>query len=82
VGDLLGSFVDKTGIVLHHRLNQRVMALSPAELKEVPSSILASGGVNKAAVVHAILSAGYINRLVTDEDCARAVLTLPHGGTA
>jgi DNA-binding transcriptional regulator LsrR (DeoR family) len=82
VGDLLGSFVDGAGAVLDHHLNQRVMALSPAELKQVPSSILASGGVNKAAVVHAILAAGYTNRVVTDEDCARAILTLPQGGAA
>jgi DNA-binding transcriptional regulator LsrR (DeoR family) len=80
VGDILGSFVDRAGAVLDHRLNRRVMALSPAELKNVPSSILASGGVNKAAIVHAILAAGYVNRIVTDEDCARAVLALPLGG--
>jgi DNA-binding transcriptional regulator LsrR (DeoR family) len=80
VGDILGSFVDIRGAVLDHCLNQRVMALSPAELKHIPVSILASGGVNKAAVVHAVLTAGYVNRTVTDEDCARAILALPHGG--
>jgi DNA-binding transcriptional regulator LsrR (DeoR family) len=77
VGDILGCFIDAAGTIVRHPLNQRVMALSPVELKRVPASILASGGVNKAAIVHAVLSAGYVNRIVTDEDCARAVLAMP-----
>src|SRR5690606_4820465 len=77
VGDLLGTFLDARGQPIPHRLNQCVMALSPQELKAVAHSILASGGLNKAPVVHAILTGGYVNRLVTDEDCARAILAMP-----
>jgi DNA-binding transcriptional regulator LsrR (DeoR family) len=74
VGDVLGCFLDRDGAVLDHPLNQRAMALPPADLKRLPVSILASGGLNKAGIVRAVLAGGYVNRLVTDETCARAAL--------
>ncbi|MBV9077334.1 MAG: sugar-binding transcriptional regulator, partial [Methylobacteriaceae bacterium] len=74
IGDLLGCFIDADGAAVDHPLNQRVVALPPAELKRLPTAILASGGLNKAGVIGAILRGGYVNCLVTDEDCARAVL--------
>jgi DNA-binding transcriptional regulator LsrR (DeoR family) len=73
VGDLLGSYLDQDGRVIDHPLNRRVMALSLAELKEYPTSILASGGEHKLAVVRAVLNAGYVRRLVTDEAVAQAL---------
>lgn len=74
VGDVLGVFLDERGEPVDHVLNQRVMALSPTELKAIPHSILASGGVYKARIIRAILSASYVKCLVTDENCAEAVL--------
>lgn len=74
VGDVLGVFLDEGGQPVDHALNQRVMALSPSELATIPRSILASGGVYKARIIRAILSAGYVKCLVTDEACAEAVL--------
>ena len=74
VGDLLGVFLDEGGTPVDHPLNSRVMALSPAELKAIPQSILASGGAHKGAIVRAVLNGGYVKRLVTDEACAEAVL--------
>jgi DNA-binding transcriptional regulator LsrR (DeoR family) len=70
VGDILGTFLDEYGRPIDHSLNKRVMALSPGELKAIPSSILASGGENKLAIIRAVLNAGYIRRLVTDERVA------------
>jgi DNA-binding transcriptional regulator LsrR (DeoR family) len=74
VGDLLGVFLDASGRPVDHPLNERTMAISPADLKAIPDSILASGGLNKAPIVRAILSYGYVKRVVTDEDCAAAML--------
>ena len=74
VGDLLGLFLDEGGRPVDHPLNERVMAISPLELKAIPDSILASGGAHKAPIVRAVLSAGYVKRIVTDEECAAAVL--------
>jgi DNA-binding transcriptional regulator LsrR (DeoR family) len=74
VGDLLGVFLDAEGRPVEHPLNRRVMALSPFDLKAIPNSILASGGQHKAPVIRAVLTGGYVKRLVTDEACAEAVL--------
>ncbi len=70
VGDLLGTFLDEYGRPVDHPLNQRVMALSPAELKGYPASILASGGEHKLRIIRAVLNAGFVRRLVTDEQVA------------
>ncbi|WP_181699047.1 sugar-binding transcriptional regulator [Chthonobacter albigriseus] len=74
VGDLLGVFLDADGKPVDHPLNQRVMALPPTDLKAIPSTILASGGLHKAPIVRAILKAGYVKRVVTDEDTAEEML--------
>lgn len=74
VGDILGTFLDEYGRPVDHPLNQRVMALSPQEVKIYPVSILASGGLSKFAIVRAILNARYVRRLVTDESVAEALL--------
>lgn len=73
VGDVLGWFLDEYGRIVDHPLNSRVMALPPADLKLYPTSILASGGLHKLAVVRAILNARYVRRLVTDESVAEAL---------
>jgi DNA-binding transcriptional regulator LsrR (DeoR family) len=77
VGDLLGLFIDEDGRPVSHPLNERLMALRPEHLKKVPESILASGGVHKATIVKAVLKAGYVKRLVTDERCAELLLESP-----
>lgn len=74
VGDMLGSFIDELGRPVAHDLNRRVVALSPDELRAVPESILASGGLNKVPIIRGILEGRYVTRIVTDEACARALL--------
>ena len=76
VGDLLGSFLDAEGRLVEHPLNRQVVALTPAELKGVPISILASGGAPKIPILRAVLTGGYVNRIVTDAGCARALLAV------
>jgi DNA-binding transcriptional regulator LsrR (DeoR family) len=78
IGDLLGVFLDEDGEPVDHPLNQRVMALPLADLKAIPSSILASGGPHKARIVEAILKAGYVRRVVTDEHVAETILAAAH----
>ena len=50
------------------------MALSPAELKDIPHTILASGGAHKVPIIRAILKAGLVKSIVTDEAAAALVL--------
>ncbi|HSI42061.1 MAG TPA: sugar-binding domain-containing protein [Xanthobacteraceae bacterium] len=74
VGDLLGVFLNAEGEPVDHPLNERVLSLLPREVKTARFSLLASGGMHKLPIVRAILRAGYVNRLVTDENCAAALL--------
>lgn len=74
VGEILGTFLDAAGRPVDHPLNRRVIALEPADLRQIKVSILASGGAHKAEIIAAALNAGYFNRLVTDENTARLIL--------
>lgn len=74
VGDLLGVFLNADGEPVDHPLNERVLSVAPMELRSVRFPILASGGLHKVPIVQAILRAGYVKRLATDEKCAAALL--------
>ncbi len=75
IGEILGCFLDKDGGVISHHVNESIIALPLVKLKNKPVSILASGGRNKVNIIRAILRGKYINRLVTDEDVARRLLS-------
>lgn len=74
IGEILGTFLDKNGVPVKHPLNDRVIAMPPAALKSIPTSLLISGGMYKADIIKAIITAGYVNCLVTDEAVAKAIL--------
>ncbi len=74
IGEILGTFLDADGQPVDHELNQTVIAMPPADLKSIPNSLLVSGGLYKAEIVKAILTAKYVNALVTDEAVALSLL--------
>ena len=74
IGEILGTFLDANGNPVEHELNHTVIAMPPADLKSIPNSLLVSGGLYKARIIQAILAAGYVNGLVTDEDVAQYLL--------
>jgi DNA-binding transcriptional regulator LsrR (DeoR family) len=74
VGDLCSYWLNASGDLVQHPLNDRAVALMPTALGNVPRVILASGGKAKVAMIHAVLRAKYANILVTDEQTATAVL--------
>ncbi len=77
VGEFLGYFLDAQGCPIDHFLNDSIIALPPDKLKLKPASVLVSGGLNKIPIIRAILRGGYVNRLVTNEGVARALLQGP-----
>lgn len=77
VGELLGCFLDAQGRPIDHFLNDSIIALSPEKLKLKPMSLLVSGGIDKVQIIRAILRGGYVNRVVTNEAVARALLAGP-----
>jgi DNA-binding transcriptional regulator LsrR (DeoR family) len=76
VGDVLGQFLDARGRPIDHPINDRVIGLPSARLAEVRHVVLAAGGRNKAAVVSAALRGGIPRVLITDEETAKAALSL------
>ena len=74
VGEILGTFLDAQGLPVDHILNQRVIAMPPADLKMIPNRLLISGGLYKADIIQAILCAGYVNCLATDEAVAQRLV--------
>ncbi|MBP0493887.1 sugar-binding transcriptional regulator [Pararoseomonas indoligenes] len=76
VGDVLGQFLDASGRPIDHPINERVIGLPSAGLAAVRNVVLAAGGRNKTAVIAAALRGGIPKVLVTDEDTAKAALSL------
>ena len=74
IGEILGTFIDAAGQPVSHDLNRSVIALPPADLRMIPNALLISGGMHKARIISAVLTARYVNCLVTDENVARAIL--------
>ena len=74
VGEILGMFLDADGAPVDHPLNRRIMALAPSELRMLPDTILAAGGLYKLTIVRSVILGGYVKRLVTDEAVAKGLL--------
>lgn len=74
VGDTCGIYLDAKGQPVDHPLTQR-MIIPPLEgLLQIPKIVLASGGMDKVAILHACLLKGLGNILVTDMVTANALL--------
>ena len=71
-GEILGTFVDANGQVLDVEINRRAIAprLDDLRGKEV---VAIAGGPNKVDAIDAVLRAGIVTHLVTDEQTARAL---------
>jgi DNA-binding transcriptional regulator LsrR (DeoR family) len=74
VGEILCRFVDANGRSIDHPVNERVMAVDPDALRQVPTVIVASGGARKIPALHAALRSGIADVLITDEIAARGLL--------
>jgi lsr operon transcriptional repressor len=76
VGDIIGQFLDVSGAPVPHPLNQRVISPSLKVLAAIPTVIVASGGINKAPVIAAVLRRKLASVLVSDEATAAEALRL------
>lgn len=79
VCDIIGQFIDETGRLIDHPLNQRAIALPLEQLGRIPTVVFAAGGRHKIAAIAATLRSGYCNVLVCDEDTARKAIALAQG---
>jgi lsr operon transcriptional repressor len=79
VGDIMGTFLDARGQPVRHVVNKRVIAAPVEMLRDIATVIVASGGLNKTAILAAVVRARLCSVLVIDEATARAALGLLRG---
>ncbi len=78
VGDVLGTYVDIDGHPLTAPHDDRVVALSLAELQVIPSVVAVASGPEKPRAILGVLRTGIVDALVVDEPNARALLEQTH----
>ncbi len=74
VGDILGQYFNSEGKPLDIELHQRTIAVSLAQLKDMPNVIGLAGGRHKTGAILGALRGRYINVLVTDEATAHSLI--------
>jgi deoxyribonucleoside regulator len=74
VGDLLFNFYDREGKLIDHPVNQRMMSLPIAQLRSVPTRVIASGGNEKVECLLGAIRLIDCNVLITNEATARELL--------
>jgi DNA-binding transcriptional regulator LsrR (DeoR family) len=73
VGDCCGVFYTADGQIADIPLNRCTPCVKPDEMRQM-DVVVTAGGVTKAAATLAVLRAGFVDRLLTDENLARAIL--------
>ncbi len=76
VGDVLGTYVDRQGIVLEAPHRERLIALSMDDLQRIDMVIAVVSESEKPLAILGALRAGAVDVLIVDEGNARAVLDL------
>jgi DNA-binding transcriptional regulator LsrR (DeoR family) len=74
VGDVLSHFIDREGVMLRTKLEDRLISTPLHVLKELKNVIGVAAGSEKVEAIRAVLAGGYLNILVTDEATAHALL--------
>jgi DNA-binding transcriptional regulator LsrR (DeoR family) len=74
VGDVLCHFVDAAGEPCLPDLSERVVGLTPKQLRNIPRVIGIATGAEKARSVAAVLRGGYVSNLVCDRELAAGLL--------
>lgn len=76
VGDMGGQLFTEDGHVAEHAWNQRIIGLSLADMQQIPLTIAVAAGLPKAAAIVGALHTGAVDVLCTDDETARAVVTI------
>ena len=74
VGDLLFNFYDRDGKLLDHPVNSRVMSIPLAQLRDIPTRVIASGGNDKVECLLGAIRLIGCNVLITNEATAKELL--------
>lgn len=69
-GDLNSWFFDANGQIVDHPINDRIVGLSPDDIRDIPEVMVMAEGGHKADSLHTALDTGLANIVVTDEQTA------------
>lgn len=70
VGDICLRFFDRHGALVDSELNDRVLGISPEQMRRVNRRIGIAGGSRKYAAIRAAAEGNWINVLITDKETA------------
>jgi DNA-binding transcriptional regulator LsrR (DeoR family) len=74
VGDILCHFIDENGRIINHPVNERVLAVSPDELRGTRNIVMVSGGWHKLRAIRAGLLLLRPNVLIVNELVAERLM--------
>ncbi|GAB5373617.1 MAG: sugar-binding transcriptional regulator [Acuticoccus sp.] len=74
LGNFLGHYIDTRAQIIDHPINCRVLGMRPDRLKSFERCVMISGGEMKVPALRAILNAGLVTDIVTDQASARSLL--------
>jgi deoxyribonucleoside regulator len=74
VGDVCCHFLDAAGRTRYPELSERIVGLTPEELRAIDKTIGIATGAEKAPGVSAVARGGFIKALVCDRELAQALL--------
>jgi deoxyribonucleoside regulator len=77
VGDVCCHFLDDEGRTRYPELSERIVGLTPDELRAIDRTIGIATGAEKARGVDAVVRGGFVQALVCDRDLARSLLEIP-----
>ncbi len=70
VGDIICHFIDKDGSLVDTEVDSRLVSVHLDTLKELDNVIGVAAGKHKIPAIHAALTGGYMDILITDEETA------------
>jgi DNA-binding transcriptional regulator LsrR (DeoR family) len=76
VGDVCCHFLDAQGRARYPELSERIVGLTPDELRAIDRTIGIATGAEKARGVAAVVRGGFVKALVCDRDLARSLLEI------
>jgi DNA-binding transcriptional regulator LsrR (DeoR family) len=77
VGDVCQRYFDAAGVSVRSALDDRLVGIDADTLRGIPHRVGIAGGLGKHAAIHAALTGGWVNVLLTDTGTAEALLARP-----
>lgn len=76
VGDVICHFIDKNGGLVDTEVDSRLVSVPLNTLKELENVIGVAAGKHKVPAIHAALTGGYMDILITDEETAAQLCSI------